>query len=192
MACGGEGEQPRPPPVDLARDGGGDPAPPLLSRWEQQVVTDASWLVDGSTAAVAVPAGCLPSGWARLHPAQWIWRAPCAAEDRETRLFLKRFVIPGIPDVAELDVLVDNYAFVSINDQILPNDCTFTFGPRTYGPAAVCSFLQSMARDVRALLRPGENVIRIMVHNAPIEATGDWGNPAGLLVRLTMTSGASR
>ena len=152
-------------------------------------MTDTSWLVDGTTSAVPVPPECSPRPWTQLHPAQWIWRAACSAVDREASLFLRKFVLPAVPSFARIEILADDYAYVSINDESLPNLCTLEIGPQTYGPAAVCGYREPLVRDVRALLRVGENTIRIMVHNAASSSSTER-NPAGLLARLTLGSGA--
>jgi hypothetical protein len=157
--------------------------------WEQQVVTDGSWLVEGAMPAVPVRRECLSSPWPALGAAQWIWRAPCSSEDTETRLFLKTFRLPAQPDHGKLEMMVDDYAYVSINDRSLPNDCTLRLGARTYEPAAVCGFARLFASDVTALLHAGENTIRVILHNATNDTTGEWSNPAGLIMRLTIRGG---
>ena len=164
------------------------PPPPVVpSIWERQVVTDTSWLVDGTTFAVPLLPECTPPQWQQLHPAQWIWRTDCGVE-RDPRMFLRRFVLPEAPDFAQLEILVDNYAYVFVNDEALPNLCSLDFGPQSYGPAAVCGYVVPVVRDIRGLLRVGENTIRVMVHNAADSRTGLW-NPAGLLARITLTGG---
>jgi hypothetical protein len=166
-----------------------DPASPAGWSWEQQVVTDATWLVDGTMPAAVVKRECVGNQWPRLPPAQWIWRAPCASTDRETRFFLKTFRLPEAPQFAQLEVAVDDYAYLEVNDRRLPVDCTLNLGAAMYGPASVCGYAMVLADDVVSLLGAGDNTIRVILHNAPNDTSGDWTNPAGLTVRLTVKGG---
>jgi hypothetical protein len=56
----------------------------------------------------------------------------------------------------------------------------------TYGPAAVCGFQSTFAREVSGLLKSGENTLRVLIHNVPIETLPGGINPAGMTARLTM------
>jgi hypothetical protein len=178
-----------------APDGGVDrpPAAADASRarvpWEQQIITNGTWLVDGTMPSALVRRDCQSSIWPQLNPAQWIWSDPCEAGDRETRLLLKTFELPEAPDSATLEARVDDYAYVSINDHAFPTECMLKMGSISYGPATICGFNDPYVRNVTTLLRAGENTIRVMVHNAPIDLPNGATNPAGLVLRLTVRGG---
>jgi hypothetical protein len=173
-------------------DGLGDEGPPPASMssirmpWELQVVSDGTWVVDGTLPAAPVRSDCRASVWPQLPPAQWIWRAPCEAGARESRSFLKTFALPDRPALARLEMRVDDYAYVSLNDRALPNECLLDMGTSIYGPAALCGFQMPYVREVGELLQAGDNTIRVMVHNIPFDTPTGGTDPAGLLVRLTL------
>jgi murein DD-endopeptidase MepM/ murein hydrolase activator NlpD len=81
-------------------------------------------------------------------------------------------------------VLVDDYAYVTINGTAVAFPCA-----APAGPGVVCGFTNVSSRDVTTLLRRGTNSISINVRNAPNNCgTAPFCNPAGLLARLTFTT----
>ena len=142
--------------------------------------TDAGWQVDGEGPAMLVDQNCIPGLWvASLSPAHWIWSSTCVAGDTEHHKFSKNFVITKPFDSASLEIAVDNYAFVTINNDPLPNSCT-----NQWATAVVCDFGSLSVIDITTVVRVGRNSITVDVYNGSSGATGPWDNPAGFMALL--------
>jgi hypothetical protein len=151
-----------------------------------QVVTksDPSWHVADGGSAVLVDASCIPSVWITVDAgASWIWSSPCSATDDDSKTFSNTFDLSAL-SFAELNIAVDNYAFVRINGQSLPTSCTVS-GTTTPMQAVACTHTTINVIDVTRYLKIGTNNINIDVHNVPLGTTPPWGNPAGLLTWIS-------
>lgn len=136
------------------------------ARWAMGLLEPGDWRGSWIGKDEPVPPSALTGG-------NWIWYPegnPAAAAPVGERFFRRLFEIPKKTVVQSARLLVAG-----------DNEFTAFVNGRPVGRGA--SFQTASVFDVAGLLRPGTNVVAILVRNA-----GDAPNPAGLLARIEATS----
>ena len=129
------------------------------------VGSDGTWSMDGTGYATVSACG----GSTSAPPAQWIWSATCSVPWQK-HTFAKDFSVSGLLTSATLDLTIDNWARITINnDQV-----AWPYTSEQYEAYATLTPF-----DVTGKIRPGSNTISIYAE--------DYGGGSGVLARLTMT-----
>lgn len=124
------------------------------------IPTDASW-------SGAVATWVHPTRWCSNSclPATWIWKSYLADPDSFADMS-KSFNITGTPNSGNIDVLVDDWVDIYVNNEFVGHvDVNFR------GPHATI--------DIGGFLREGENNIRFHAYNGTF-AYDPYENPAGV------------
>ena len=131
------------------------------------VGSDDTWSMDGTGYATVSACG----GSTSAPPAQWIWSSTCSVPWQK-HTFAKDFSVSGLLTSATLDLTIDNWARITINnDQVA--------WPYAQGESVPATWLTLISSTVTSKLRPGSNTISIYAE--------DYGGGSGVLARLTMT-----
>ena len=146
--------------------------PQICTEKTMTVVSDGTEQVDSGTATIL---NFIHSGWGSISGSNWIWNVlgvnnPLVDEEAT---FTKKFMIPGLPVSAVLNVLADNSYSGSLN--------TFT----SIGSPDENNFATPDTYNITDTdLINGENTISLKVKNWALAGSNPQSNPAGLNYKI--------